>query len=79
MSPNLARGDEVVKEANDTLVWGIRQNVTSETCIYFKMPTTKTKTTFKFWSITLLQSDPDVKITGMQVQSPSEYPTSPVF
>ena len=63
MSPNLARGDEVVKEADDTLVWGIRQNVASQTTIYFKLPTTQAKT-FKFWSIILLQNDYDINITG---------------
>ena len=56
--------NEVVDEPDGTLSWSIREGEQSKTTIFFRLPHQNESLKFKFWSIDVLEMDPDIKITG---------------
>ncbi len=56
--------NQVVAEPDGTLSWSIHEGQESQTTIYFKLPQKDNQLKFKFWSIEILEHDPDIVITG---------------
>ena len=54
----------VVTEADGTLSWTICEGVLSTADLFFKLPQKTTELKFKFWSIKVLENDPDIVIAG---------------